>query len=295
MCEPRVALFRGKRRPTGGERRQTGGDRYVRRWRRSAIAERDRDGAGQGRVSAERSEGSLDARWRGPTIEHRATRESKKAWALLGLNGATLSIRDRVFETHMANPNFTPDPRAIEATYAAAVMSFENGGVPIGSTLTVGHEIVSVGNNQRYQRKSNILHGEMDCIENAANRIDFRNSVLYTSLAPCLMCSGAIVLFKIPVVVILDNENIKDFSPGTDFLTSHGVTVHIAPHQPSIALNASFQTEHRSKWLPDVGFDMSDSPSPHRGARKVGATTDSLSEAERYIRILLCQEGGPRF
>jgi len=154
----------------------------------------------------------------------------------------------------MPQPSFTPNPKALEATYAAAMASFESGGVPIGSALVVGHEVVAVGHNQRYQRNSNVLHGEMDCIENAGTRVDFRESILYTSLAPCVMCSGAIVLFKIPVVVILDNENTKDYSPGTDFLRSQGVTVHIAPHLPSIALNALFQTEHRDKWLPDVGL-----------------------------------------
>ncbi len=142
-----------------------------------------------------------------------------------------------------------------EAAYAQAKKSFDEGGVPVGSALVVDGAVVAVGHNKRVQSGSNVLHGETDCLENAGHAHDFSKAVLFTTLSPCSMCAGAILLFKIPMVVILDAENTADFDTNEDYLRSKGVDVVIRPHAPSIALNKRFQTgaDTRRIWLGDVG------------------------------------------
>ena len=141
------------------------------------------------------------------------------------------------------------------AAYMQALKSFNEGGVPVGSALLVDDAVVSVGHNQRVQKGSNILHGETDCIEKAGHQFDFTKSILFTTLSPCSMCAGAIILFKIPILVILDNENTADFQTNEAALRDQGVEVIIHKHAPSIDLNHRFQTdpETRRKWLGDVG------------------------------------------
>lgn len=149
----------------------------------------------------------------------------------------------------------TPDAlaRGTEAAYAQALKSFDEGGVPVGSALMVDGEVVAVGHNQRFQRGSNVLHGETDCIENAGHAVDFSKAVLFTTLSPCQMCTGTVLLFQIPTLVILDDINTADFRTSEDRLRAEGVEVIVARHPPSIELNRRFQTEFRSKWLGDVG------------------------------------------
>lgn len=144
----------------------------------------------------------------------------------------------------------------IEATYSQALKSFNEGGVPIGSCITVAGTVVSIGHNHRVQCGSNIRHGETDCIENAKHTVDFTKTTIFSSLTPCLMCTGAILLFGIPRVVILDNINIADYEPDLEMLRSRGVEVTIIEHQPSIELNRTFQTSVKTRpiWLGDVGI-----------------------------------------
>ncbi|GGN47338.1 hypothetical protein GCM10011349_15490 [Novosphingobium indicum] len=97
--------------------------------------------------------------------------------------------------------------RAIDACYEQALKSYHEGGLPIGSTLTRGDEIIAVGHNRRVQQGNPILHGEMDCLQNAGRQTSYRDCTLYTSLSPCMMCSGTIVQFKIPHVVICENRS----------------------------------------------------------------------------------------
>lgn len=143
----------------------------------------------------------------------------------------------------------------INSAYQQALKSFNEGGVPVGSALMVDSAIVALGHNQRFQRNSNILHGEMDCIENAGHSVDFSQAVLFTTLSPCMMCTNTILLFNIPRVVILDNHNTSDFVTSVDKLKDQGVEVSIIDHQPSMDLNRKFQTdpESRKKWMGDVG------------------------------------------
>jgi len=142
-----------------------------------------------------------------------------------------------------------------QSAYLQAVKSFREGGVPVGSALMIEGGIVSLGHNRRAQRRSNILHGEMDCIENAGHHVDFKKSTMFTTLSPCLMCSYSILLFKIQRLVVLDNRNTKDFATSLEELKRKGVEVIILEHQPSIDLNFRFQNDPatRNIWMGDVG------------------------------------------
>jgi len=143
----------------------------------------------------------------------------------------------------------------IESAYLQALKSFREGGVPVGSALLLEGGIASLGHNRRVQRGSNILHGEMDCIENAGHHVDFTRSVLFTTLSPCLMCSHALLLFRIPQLVILDNINTSDFVTGLRQLKDGGVQITVMEHKPSMDLNLRFQTDPstRKVWMGDVG------------------------------------------
>lgn len=153
----------------------------------------------------------------------------------------------------------TPHPqdleKGIEAAYAQALKSFNEGGVPVGSSIISEGHLVAVGHNQRFQKGSNILHGEMDCIENAGHSCDLSKATLFTTLSPCQMCANAILLFRIPRVVILDNTNTTDFTTNVDYLKAEGVDVIIENHGPSEELNRRFQTEPETRklWMGDVG------------------------------------------
>jgi creatinine deaminase len=119
----------------------------------------------------------------------------------------------------------------------------------------VDGELIATGHNRRIQQGSSILHGETDCIERAGHDHDLSRAILFTTLSPCAMCAGAIRLFRIPEVVILDAENTADFDTNEDWLREHGVRVTVIAHAPSMALNRRFQQDPatRPKWLGDVG------------------------------------------
>lgn len=103
-----------------------------------------------------------------------------------------------------------------------AKKGLNDGGIPIGAVLVQNGEIISRGHNRLLQKNSSILHGEMDCIENAGRLKgeNYKNCTLYTTLSPCEMCSGAILLYKIPEVVIGENETLKG---PEDYLRKKGV------------------------------------------------------------------------
>jgi cytosine/creatinine deaminase len=143
----------------------------------------------------------------------------------------------------------------IQSAYMQALKSFKEGGVPVGSALLFDGGIVSLGHNRRVQKGSNILHGEMDCIENAGHSVDFTHSTLFTTLSPCLMCSHSILLFRIPRLVVLDDRNTKDFVTSLEELEHKGVEVTVVEHKPSIDLNFRFQSDPATRkiWMGDVG------------------------------------------
>ena len=126
------------------------------------------------------------------------------------------------------------------------------GGIPIGSVLVVDGRIVGRGHNQRLQKGSPVLHAEMDCLENAGrlDASDYRRSVLYSTLSPCDMCSGAILLYRIPRVIIGEN---KTFRGPEDYLRSRGVELEILDDQECQRLMRDFIAAHPSLWNEDIG------------------------------------------
>lgn len=126
------------------------------------------------------------------------------------------------------------------------------GGIPIGSVLAHNGRILGRGHNRRVQRGSAILHGEMDALENAARQPAsvYRESVLYTTLSPCAMCSGAILLYGIPRVVIGENQT---FLGEEELLRSRGVTLQVLQDETCIRLMRDFIRENPQLWNEDIG------------------------------------------
>lgn len=130
--------------------------------------------------------------------------------------------------------------------------SFLEGGIPIGSVLVYKGAIIGKGHNRRIQQGSVILHGEMDALENAGRQAAevYRQSVLYTTLSPCPMCTGAILLYGIPKVVIGEN---KTFMGSEDLLRQHGVEVIVLDNQECIERMDEFIKKNPKEWNEDIG------------------------------------------
>ncbi len=141
------------------------------------------------------------------------------------------------------------DTIALDSCYEQALKSWNEGGLPIGSVLIRGGAIVAVGHNRRVQNGNPILHGEMDCLQNAGRQGSYRDTTLYTSLSPCMMCAGTIVQFKIPRVVIAENAN---FGGNEAFLREHGVEVVVADEPRCTELMARCIAERPDLWLEDI-------------------------------------------
>jgi len=141
------------------------------------------------------------------------------------------------------------DLRFIELSFEEAHNSLNQGGLPIGSALARGDQLIASGHNQRVQNSDPIAHGEMDCLRKAGRQRTYRDTTLYTSLSPCMMCSGTIVQFKIPRVVINDTVN---FGGNEAFLRSHGVEVIDAAHPDSIAQMRAFIAANPRLWDEDI-------------------------------------------
>jgi len=138
---------------------------------------------------------------------------------------------------------------AVDACYEQAKKSYDEGGLPIGSALVRDGEVVAVGHNRRVQLGSPILHGEMDCLQNAGRQASYADCTLYTSLSPCMMCAGTIVQFKIPRIVVCENTN---FGGNEAFLRGHGVEVVILDEPRCTQLMARFIAEKPSLWNEDI-------------------------------------------
>ncbi|MFD1344361.1 nucleoside deaminase [Litorisediminicola beolgyonensis] len=141
------------------------------------------------------------------------------------------------------------DRRLLRRAYEEALVGFEEGGCPIGSVLARDGEIVAAGRNQRVQKGDPIAHGEMDALRRAGRQRSYRDTVLYTSLSPCMMCAGTIVQFGIPRVVIGENRN---FGGNEDFLRERGVEVVLADDPDCIALMERFIAEKPELWSEDI-------------------------------------------
>lgn len=142
--------------------------------------------------------------------------------------------------------------RFLDVAIEQAKVGLRAGGIPIGSVLVIDGEIAGRGHNQRVQCGSAVLHAEMDCLENAGrlSAADYERSVLYTTLSPCDMCSGAILLYRIPTVVIGEN---KTFQGPEDYLRGRGVELHIEGNEECIQLMEEFIADDPALWNEDIG------------------------------------------
>jgi cytosine deaminase len=140
----------------------------------------------------------------------------------------------------------------LEAAIEEAKKGLAEGGVPIGSVLVLDGRIVGRGHNRRVQKGSAILHAEMDCLENAGRMkaADYRRATLYSTLSPCDMCSGAILLYGIPKVVIGEN---RTFRGPEDYVQLRGVEVVILDNQECRQLMETFIKNNPELWHEDIG------------------------------------------
>jgi len=145
----------------------------------------------------------------------------------------------------------TPDP-FLQAAVEEAEQGLREGGIPIGSVLVHRHQVIGRGHNRRVQRGSVVLHGEMDALENAGRRpaAVYREATLYTTLSPCAMCSGAILLYGIPRVVIGEN---RTFKGEEELLRSRGVTLAVLQDPKCIRLMEQFISDQPGLWNEDIG------------------------------------------
>ncbi len=141
----------------------------------------------------------------------------------------------------------------MQAAIDEARQGLAEGGIPIGSVLVHNGIILGRGHNRRVQKGSAILHGEMDALENAGRQTAqvYRESVLYTTLSPCSMCSGAIVLYGIPKVVIGENST---FMGEEEWLRSRGVTIDVVQDENCIRIMTNFIAERPDLWNEDIGI-----------------------------------------
>lgn len=139
----------------------------------------------------------------------------------------------------------------LDAAIAEAALGLAEGGIPIGAVLVHDGQIIGRGHNRRVQQGSAVLHGEMDALERAGRRPAsvYRNSVLYTTLSPCAMCSGAILLYGIPEVVIAEN---RTFLGEEDLLRARGVRLKVLQDERCIRMMEEFIREHPALWNEDI-------------------------------------------
>jgi len=140
----------------------------------------------------------------------------------------------------------------LQAAIEEAKKGMAEGGVPIGSVLVIDNRIVARGHNQRVQKGSSILHAEMDCLENAGRirAADYRRATLYSTLSPCDMCSGAVLLYGIPKVIIGEN---RTFCGPEEYVRSRGVEVTVVDHPECRQLMDTFIESNPELWNEDIG------------------------------------------
>jgi cytosine deaminase len=141
----------------------------------------------------------------------------------------------------------------MQAAVEQAQLGLAEGGIPIGSVLVHAGKILGRGHNRRVQQGSTVLHGEMDALENAGRQPAsvYRQSTLYTTLSPCPMCSGAILLYGIPRVVIGEN---RTFTGEEDLLQSRGVELTVLQDRVCIEMMSEFIARKPELWNEDIGI-----------------------------------------
>jgi len=144
-----------------------------------------------------------------------------------------------------------PEDRAMmEVALREARASLDAGGVPVGAALAEGDRLVASGHNERVQHGDPIAHGEIACLRNAGRQRSYRDMTIYTTLSPCPMCTGAILLFQIPRVVVGEAAT---FAGDLDFLASHGVDVVLLDDERCTAVMRDFQERYPEVWSEDIG------------------------------------------
>ena len=144
------------------------------------------------------------------------------------------------------------DERFLDVAIEQARLGRSEGGIPIGAALVVDGEVLGAGHNRRVQLGSPIRHGETDALEVAGRQRAsvYRRSTMYTTLSPCHMCTGAILLYEIPRVVIGEN---RTFLGAEDLLRAHGVEVVVVDSEKCYRLMQEFIAEHPEIWFEDIG------------------------------------------
>ncbi len=137
----------------------------------------------------------------------------------------------------------------MKAAIEEAQLGLGEGGIPIGSVLVRNGEIVAKGHNKRVQEQNPILHGEMDCLNNAGRQKTYRDCVIYSTLMPCYMCAGTIVQFKIPKVIVGESQT---FAGAKEFMESHGVEVVDLNLTECVDMMEKFIEENPALWNEDI-------------------------------------------
>ena len=140
----------------------------------------------------------------------------------------------------------------MSAAIEEARKGLSEGGIPIGSVLVIDNKIVGRGHNQRMQKGSAVLHAEMDCLENAGRLTakEYRRSVLFSTLSPCDMCSGAVLLYGIPKVIVGEN---KTFQGPEQYVLDRGVNVTVLNDPECIDMMEKFIRDNPTLWNEDIG------------------------------------------
>ncbi len=146
----------------------------------------------------------------------------------------------------------TDHTRFMQAAIEEAKKGRASGGIPIGSVLVIDDEIVGRGHNQRVQQGSAIRHAEMDCLEESGRLTakDYQRATIYSTLSPCDMCSGAILLYGIPHVVVGEN---RTFQGPEDYVRSRGVKVEVLDDAACVSMMEQFIAEEPTLWNEDIG------------------------------------------
>ncbi len=140
--------------------------------------------------------------------------------------------------------------RFMQAAIAQARKSRSEGGIPIGSALARGGELIAVGHNKRVQDSDPVTHAEIDCLRNAGRLGSFRDTVLYSTLMPCYLCAGAVVQFRIKKVIVGES---RTFAGAVDLMRSHGVDVLDLDLPECVEMMQQFIAENPVLWNEDIG------------------------------------------
>ena len=143
--------------------------------------------------------------------------------------------------------------KGMDAAYAEAMQGLQEGGLPIGSALMDSNgQVVARGHNLRVQTGDPTAHAEVVCIRNAKRRRDWPTLTLFSTLSPCIMCTGTSLLYRIPTIVVGENKN---FMGAEELFLARGVTLHVLQEQRCIDMMRDFIKAHPDLWNEDIGLE----------------------------------------